>query len=735
MQRLTRNACRFLGNRLRFQFVAVIGVSLLFLASYFYCELSIDDRSQVDAGSKRVANTRIAFTKVRFQPTQDTASHHNADDDQFKRLVRPFLENYCVDCHTGEDGEGDMDLDRFLTQSDVDADLKTWSRVLAQVEQGDMPPDDSDQPTKRQVKDFTEYVLASIARRSKADQPLGRLRRLNRVEYENTIRDLFRLSRHCFNNPARIIQTNDYFKPMTGRMPRYVLAVSHFYNSHRRHSDLPGVSSLPVDPPVEHGFANDQEALSLSPLLMENYLEISAALLNNSEFSEISDLWEAMFECDASATREEQLAQGNDQLELFIPRAFRRTIQPAEAQRYQQLFESELLESGNYTEAMKATVSAVLVSPNFLFRQEFLPNQIVGATQRDSELARNYAMANRLSYFLWASMPDDELFQAAREHRLTKPGYLERQVDRMLDDERSKSLATDFGMQWLKVQKATSALPDKSRFPAYYQHAQMPPPAVSMMIEQLLFFEAVMVENRSIMEFIASDFAFLNRQLMDWYQVNPKTALGYTPTIESFEDFFRIKWSNGHRGGVISSGAMLISTSTTTRTSPVYRGAWVLDVIFNSPPPPAPADIPPLEPAEDAHLSKLNVREKLKQHRVDPACASCHDRIDPMGFALEMFDAVGRWRLTYDNEEPIDLTGSLNGQPFKGAALFKNVILKDQTRFVRAFVEHTLKYALGRQLHYSDEPEIRRMTSEIEKANCRFRTVIKQVVMSEMFQR
>jgi mono/diheme cytochrome c family protein len=692
------------------------------------------------ASSSSRATTKLTRVKFNSASAASISSPENESastkpDERFKKQVRPFLENFCLDCHTGEDGESGVDLDQFLKHEDVEKDLEIWLHALEQIEQGSMPPDDSDQPSKRQVKDLTEYVLSTIASRAGEDQPLGRLRRLNRVEYENTIRDLFRLSRNCFNNPARIIQTNDYFKPMTGRMPRYVLAVSHFYNSHRRHSDLPGVSNLPVDPPVEHGFANDQEALSLSPLLLENYFDISTALLNNSEFAEISGLWDSMFIAADGTTRDQQISHAHEQISLFLPRAFRRTTTTKENERYQLLFDSEFADSGNFTEAMKTTVSAILVSPNFLFRREFLPQETESQPDRESELAANFAMANRLSYFLWASMPDDELFQAARERRLTKLASLDRQVDRMLDDERVKSLATDFGMQWLKVQKAASALPDKSKFPEYYQHEQMPPPAVSMMIEQLLFFEAIMVENRSILEFISSDFAFLNRQLMDWYQVNPKTALGYTPKLENFEDFFRIKWSNRHRGGVISSGAMLVSTSTTTRTSPVYRGAWVLDVIFNSPPPPAPADIPPLESADGPDVTKLNVREKLAIHREDAACASCHDRIDPMGFALEMFDGVGRWRLNYETGEPIDLTGSLNGEPFKGSALFKNAILKDKTRFVRAFVEHTLKYALGRQLHYSDEPEIRRMTDEIEKANCRFRSVIKQVVGSELFRR
>ncbi len=679
-------------------------------------------------------NSRTGNGELRLVSIEQSAD--DSGDDLFQSTIAPFLEQYCLDCHSGDESEGDLDLARFAGQADVDRDLATWSKVLHQIEDGNMPPEEVKQPQERQIELFKNWILNSLASGARSNRPPGRMRRLNRVEYENTIRDLFRLTRLCFNNPARIIQTTDYFQPATGRMPRYVLAVSYFYNSHRRHSDLPGVSNLPVDPPVEHGFANDQDALSLSPLLLENYLEISTSLLNNSEFAQISELWDTMFIVPDSWNQAQRIRHGHEQIELFLPRAFRRSVTAAELERYQSLFDSELEVSGSYTESMRTTTSAILVSPGFLFRREFLvaPDQPQTAQQMERE--KNLAIANRLSYFLWGSMPDDELIQAAREGRLTIPRYLERQVDRMMDDPKIKSLSTDFGMQWLKVQKAASALPDKTRFPGYYRNSEaIPPPAVSMMIEQLLFFEAVMVENRSIEEFVDSDFAFLNRQLMDWYQINPKTALGYSPAVEDFEDFFRIKWPNRHRGGVISSGAMLISTSTTTRTSPVYRGSWILDVVFNAAPPPPPANVPPLEPAEGQKLTSLNVRDKLAQHRQDAACASCHDRIDPMGFAFEMFDAVGRWRREYETGDEIDSSGEINGEKFVGSSNFKKVILRGKSRFVRAFVEHTMKYALGRQLHFSDEPEIRRVTAEVIKQNCRFRSVIKQVVLSEPFLR
>jgi hypothetical protein len=662
------------------------------------------------------------------------------DVDEFDRIGKPFLDNYCLDCHDGVDGEGGVDLSIFQTSDDVNGSLSLWGNVLRQVESGRMPPEGNSRPSIEEVSKLSGWLMDAVSNRFHPEPGSGRIRRLNRAEYENTIRDLFRVPRSCFNNNSKIIQTNDYFQPATGKMPRHVLAVSCFWNSRERYSDLPGVSTLPVDPPVEHGFANDQSSLSLSPLLMESYLEISNSLLNNDEFAQLSNLWQAMFLAKNGESENDSIQRAEERLASFLPRAFRRGVSKEEANVYLNLFQGEFHQNKSYTSSMITTVSAILISPNFLFRQEFLPvSDGLGdkpIAKRDLELERNFKMANRLSYFLWGSMPDDELFQAAKERRLLTNKQLRYQVNRMLDDPKSKSLATEFGMQWLKVQDVASVLPDKTLYPQYYVKSnQRPPPAISMMIEQLLFFESVMVENRRITEFIASEYAYLNRQLMDWYAVDPEQVLGYSPPIDRFEDFFRIKWPNGHRGGVLSSGAMLISTSTTTRTSPVYRGAWILDVIYNSPPPPAPADVPPLEAAAGEVSVDLTVREKLASHRENEACATCHNVIDPPGFAFEMFDAVGKWRSSYANGKKVDSSGELRGDAFVGSERFKNVVLRDKPRFVRAFVEHTMKYALGRQLDFVDQPDIRQVADLVAKQDFRFRAVITEVVLSGLFRK
>ena len=680
-----------------------------------------------------LAGWSLSVDAVAQQAAHD-AAHAKFGDGEFKKQIRPFIENYCTDCHS-EDGEGGIDLDRFETKGEVVADLELWSRVLKAIERKEMPPSDADQPDDDARSRIKNVIVKLIASASGEAPALGRLRRLNRVEYENTIRDLFRLSRDCFNNSARVVQTTDYFQPATGKMPRSVFAVSYFFNAHRRHSHLPGISSLPVDPPVEHGFANDQEALSLSPLLLENYFELAKSLLSNKEFALISGLWDSMFADDDSLNRAKKTRRAHRQIKIFLPRAFRRDLSEEEMQVYLDLFDKEFDSAGDYSTAMQTTVAAMLVSPNFLYRLEFMPIDASGLSELELEQRNSFAMANRLSYFLWGSMPDDQLLQAAREGRLTEPDDLVLQVRRMMSDVRVKSLATDFGMEWLKLSKVASAVPVYALFPEYYRdRPELPPPALSMMIEQLLLFETIMVENRSILQFVKSDFGYLNRQLMDWYGIDIEKSVGYSAPLESFEDFFRVQWRDPNRGGVITSGATLLANSTTTRTSPVYRGAWILDVIFNSPPPPAPGDVKPLDDGPKGR-AKLNIREKLEQHRQDPACASCHARIDPPGFALESFDAVGRWRDKYLTGDPVIASGELDGTEFDGPAQFKDVIASENSRFVKAFVEHTIKYALGRQLHYSDDAEVRRVVDAVVDEELRFRSVIEQVVLSEMFRR
>ncbi|MGI9519952.1 MAG: DUF1592 domain-containing protein [Pirellulaceae bacterium] len=652
------------------------------------------------------------------------ATHHGTDD--FDQIARPFLQTYCLKCHSGEDAEAGLDLSSFDSQVAVNADLETWELIIEAIDDEYMPPSDEQQPDEATVDQLKSWYQKTIDGSGQAEATIPWMRRLNRVEYENTVRDLLRIDGDIFTNADKVLLVDDYFRPETGRMPRYVLALSHFSYIQKRPPLLDGVGDVPVDPPLEHGFSNDYTTLSISPLQAERYFELAVSILNSPNLAVISELWGSMFLPGTDTTYDQLVSRARQRLNAFLPRAFRRPIIDGELDRFANLFAAELRTSGSYTEAMKSTVAAVMTSPSFLFRRDFSEDSY------DEYRVDQFAIASRLSYFLWATMPDDELFQAAREGRLgTREGLLQ-QTRRMMKDKRIKSLATDFGMQWLQVASVTSARPDKDMYPYYYASRQVTP-GVSMMIEQLLFFETMMIEDRDIMEFVHADWSYLNRNLMDWYQVNPQEVAGYTPERANYEDFFRVRWPNKHRGGVITSGATLVSTSATDRTSPVYRGIWVMDVIFNRPPPPPPAAVPTLEEAGQDSPTPLNLREKLAVHREDATCAVCHDRIDPIGFALEKFDPVGRFRTAYEDGAQIDCEGELYDENYDGAAQFKAVIMRNERQFVGGFVEHRLKYALGRQLELADEEYVRTIVQSVGDRDRRFSAVVEGIVTSDLF--
>ena len=634
------------------------------------------------------------------------------------------LNTHCIDCHADRADNGDFAID------DVDPSSESWNpeavkRALDVIQFHEMPPRDAEQLPPASVDEITAWLQQSLS----GTVTTGKvsLRRLNRIEYENTIRDLFRTSSAVFSNPDRLVINDFYFKPSSRRMPRHVLAYSHFAAAQKSADAIEGVPTLPIDAPAEYGFNNQADALSFSPVLVERYFDIAKALLDSPDFPRMSSIWSALFVFPKDATAKESQSLANTRIEFFLPRAFRRPVSPREIERYQKLFASELASNDDPLAAMKTTVSTVLVSTHFLFRTDLVPNPDA------DESLRNYALASRLSYFIWASMPDDELLQAAKEHQLSDPQLVEKQVSRMLLDRKAKSLATDFGMQWLKVRKIASAAPEKSLFGDFYRRRDNPIWA-SMQIEQMLLFETIMVENRSILDFIDADFAYLNNDLMRWYSPSSFEPIGFTPEHENFEDFFRVKLTSRVRGGVLTSGAMLASTSATTRTSPVYRGAWIAEVIFNHPPPPPPDNIPELEAAIVEIGKTKDVRSMLAEHRKNTACASCHDRIDPLGLAFEHYDAVGRKRGKYTDGQKVDSAGELFGIEFTTAPQFKLVLVeKHSEKFVRAFTEHVMKYALSRSLDYSDEVHLVSMTKQVVEKRNRFADVIRAVALSPPF--
>ena len=477
-------------------------------------------------------------------PSPDVSASSLEDD--YEKHVLPFLQDYCLDCHAGEDGEGGVNLELLEQLQTTKENLDLLGRVFGEVSDLRMPPDDADQPDQEERQYLNSWIRETVRKNTKIESTPAR--RLNRIEYENSVRDLLKFNRNVFSNPANILLFDSYFQPHLQKMPKAIIAASFFDWGHVG-PGMKGVSTLPIDPPVEHGYNNDYRSLSISPLLMENYLEVADSIVKSPAFPRAAEVWDELFVFEESATVEQNRELTSERLKKFLPRVFRRPIQDIDVEIFLKLFDEGVAKSGSCTEAMKTVMSGILVSPSFIFRDDYAPSLSQSARHND------FAMASRLSYFIWASTPDDELLSLAEEGKLRDPKILKHQVKRMLADKKCKSLATDFGMQWLKVKKVNSAQPDKDQFPKYYQK-RYPPPGVSMTIEQLLLFETVLVEDRSIIDFINADYGYLNRHLMHWYGLKPNELLKFMPHKQDAEDFIRIKWPNKHRGGVVSSGAL-----------------------------------------------------------------------------------------------------------------------------------------------------------------------------------
>ncbi len=372
-------------------------------------------------------------------------------------------------------------------------------------------------------------------------------------------------------------------------------------------------------------------------------------------------------------------------------------------------------ERGGFEDGIETALRAVLVSPYFLFRAEHPATQGTDEPHRVSQ----YELASRLSFFLWSSIPDDELLKAAGDGRLRDEAELESQVRRMLADDRSKALIENFAGQWLYLRNLDSWTPDRRLFADFDDNLRQ-----SFRRETELLFGAIVREDRSLVELLSADFTYLNERLAKHYGI---------PHIYG-DHFRRVKLpANGVRGGLLTHGSILAVTSFGNRTSPVLRGKWVLENILGTPPPPPPPEATPLR-ERSASDAALSLRERISEHRADPACASCHDIIDPIGFALENFDAVGRWR-THDEDIPVEASGTFpDGTRFSGPTEFRQALLRRPELFVSTATEKLLIYALGRGLEAFDAPAVRKIVREAEREDYRFSSLILGVVRSTPFQ-
>jgi hypothetical protein len=399
-------------------------------------------------------------------------------------------------------------------------------------------------------------------------------------------------------------------------------------------------------------------------------------------------------------------------------RAYRRPVTGSDVDPLLRLFSTARSNGESFAEGIGLALQAILVSPHFLFRIETsLAPSTLARRNPATQLISQHALATRLSYFLWSSMPDEELTRVADQGALRDPVVLERQVRRMLKDPKSHALVENFGGQWLELRKLESVKPDRQRFPEFEEYLRM-----SMREETEFFFDDLIREDRSILNFIDADYTFLNERLARFYRIS-----GVTGT-----NFRRVSLKGTERSGVLTHASVLTVSSYATRTSPVLRGKWILDNILNAPPPPAPAGVPNLD--EGKAVSAASMRQQLEEHRKNSTCASCHARMDPLGFGLENFDAVGAWRAE-DGKVAIDATGTLpDGREFKGASGLRDVVKADRDAFAECLAEKLLTYALGRGLERYDRPAVKKIAKGVADNDYRFSHLVLEIVGSLPFQ-
>jgi hypothetical protein len=625
----------------------------------------------------------------------------------FKRDIEPLLERYCFDCHTDEDAKGGVDFDTFDPKQDYAASRGLWWRVLKNVRANLMPPPEKSQPSAAERTLLERWIKTEVFASNPAQPDPGRvtLRRLNRVEYRNTIRDLVGID----------FDTSGEFPP-----------------------DDTG-----------HGFDNIGDVLTLSPLLLEKYLEaartIVAQLVPETEDAgarprarrNAPRFFTKPIPTEVTAQRE----YAGELLRDFATRAFRRPVDDGTLRRLVDLAEQNSRGPGqNFQSGIAQALVAVLASPRFLFREEAaIPSGQGGETGVGYPLVDEYSLASRLSYFLWASMPDAELFQLAGAGKLRE--QLPQQLQRMWADSKSSAFIRNFVGQWLHARDIESVQVDAraviAREDGRPAGRRRGDPVrgeltgalrTAMRQETERVFEYVLREDRNLTELLDSDYTFLNEALANHYGITNVTG----------RDMQYVKLPEGSpRGGLLTQGTMLIVTSNPTRTSPVKRGVFILENILGTPPPPPPPDIPPLDAVGgQGGEGPKTLRDMLAKHREEPACRSCHNRMDPLGLAFENFNALGLWR-EQELNAPVDAAGQLiTGEKFSGVAELKKILAqKYATTFYRTLTEKMLTFALGRGLEYWDEVTVDAIVFQLEQAQGRPSALLRGVVESAPFQR
>ena len=660
-------------------------------------------------------------------------------DTAFSEILQPLFQQHCVQCHgQNEKTEGEVNLFALTNVNELLARAELLNTLQAAIDSGYMPPNSQpalDLKLRQQVvtelKGMLEVALAS--------QPVPTqtpIRRMIRFQYNNAIVDLFQLSVETYPLPERLMRDlSDYFQPQSGKMPAVVKVTSRPLSKdapNKPEPHLRGLTPFPQDLRAEHGFDNRGDHLSLSPMLLESFMQLSRSIVESPDFnSETCNIWSEFFAAPQASTAQALKAVAKERLSGFLRRAFRRPVDEDLVNRYVELVGSQLEAGKTFEDAMKDAASAAIASPRFFYIYDAVDAERLPENGNDSvKSLHDFNLASRLSFFLWGSIPDEKLLELAASGELHQPAVLRQQVERMLRDGRLKRFCDSFPSQWMQLERIVSSEPDPDLYPQFYFAKYRA--SMHMMLEPLLLFETVLIENQSILQLIDSDFSYRSDLLEAWYRDGSQGKPG-PPTEVTLR---RVPVDDRRQGGVITSAGVLTMTSGPSRTKPISRGAWLATVILNSPPPPPPGNVAPLADKPSAGEANLTLRERFVAHRREPACAGCHQRIDPLGFALENFDAAGIWRDSYENGRPVDASGELFGKhEFRDVVGFKDALLVEKDRFTRALAGHLLSFGLGRPLSLADSSSLETIARETAADDYRMQSLIQQVVLSESFQR
>lgn len=767
----------------------------------------------------------------------------------YKTLGKAFVEKYCSKCHSSEDPQAELVLTRFSDSDSILRERKIWMNVMKQVQSASMPPKEESTPSVSESEKFVEHIKAIFDHADRNAKPeAGRvtMRRLNRLEYKNTIRDLIGVDfdptsefpsddiGYGFDNIGDVLSLppvlmERYLDAADGILARAItpdppavpkrhlssqytepasadVAAKLIENGYRRldTSTKEGIELGPIhtqyqwDASGEYTFRTKLYGVSSDAQNVQGVIVLHGKDLPNpssdAELDSISGNFPRparilkTFEVTAKAADQAQVIEVNipalanrdrvmvgqlkkpegqsaklyiehlaldgpldtrpeshrrllavtagksvpeqtrEALGRFMRKAYRRTVEPEELEKLSQWVDQMTAGGEKWEAAMQIAMQAVLCSPKFLFRVE--PDDRPASA--DIRSLDAFAVATRLSYFLWSSMPDDLLLEAAEKGTLEQE--LASHVHRMLADERSSALIQSFSTQWLQIQRLESFAADTQSFPSFNAKLKS-----AMLRETELFFESVLRENRSVLELIDTNYTFLNETLAKHYGIadtvgnwmgQPASKPDGKP-IQG-ETFQRVSLQDRNRGGLITQASVLAVTSNPTRTSPVKRGRWILEQFLGAPPPPPPPNVPEL-PSKSEDVSTASLRKRMEVHRQNPACANCHAKMDPIGFALENYDAVGAYR-TKDGAFDIDASGEFaDGSKFSGPGDLKSIILAKREDFVRCLAEKMLTYALGRGVEYYDRPTIEKIVRSMPGQEYKIQGMIQEIVLSEPF--